>query len=195
MSLLSKSASATILLKSLEMNSETHEIEMKGERKGFIRWLLSKLGLTNLTYNLSITQERVIVEDAKNVSFLPTKELHNYSGGYKNNKLLILVSFGSIVGAVFFLIDEMNSYRGFEGESLILVIPLILIAGLVGWFYKKSGVLFIGLNTFNGLGTNVKIKSGSGTLQGGGTVTSESVQEILTHIHELTNSNSKYYSK
>jgi len=67
---LTNASSAKILLKNLEMNSETHEINMKGERKGFIRWLLSKLGLTDRTYNLSIAKDRVTIQNAKNFSIL-----------------------------------------------------------------------------------------------------------------------------
>ena len=115
--------------------------------------------------------------------------MHDFSGGFSNNKLLLI---GAIISGVF------GATFGLVGVAEGFLPPLlfsIIIAAVLYYLFKKSGMLFLEFTSFNGMTYSLKMRSGSGTLQGGETVDFQTMIDIINNVTELAKENSKYYSK
>ena len=185
------SKSDTIILKSFSVKPDENTIlDIQGERIGLIKWLLSKLGLSDPSYSLVVTKDYFCTIAGKTKVYLPFKELHDFLGGYRNKKLfLFLAMFGAFVTVMIFIGSLLNRLDG-------IIIPFFTggISYLFYWLYNNSGQMFISFNTFNGNSITLNMKSGKLSLQGGGAVTYEQVQDVLSEIIEHAKSKSKYYN-
>ena len=187
------SKSDTIILKSFSVKPDENTIlDIQGERIGLIKWLLSKLGLSDPSYSLVVTKDYFCTIAGKTKIYLPFKELHDFLGGYRNKKLfLFLALLGAFITVIGFL---GNLFDGDFGAAIILLIFGGGISYLFYWLYNNSGQMFISFNTFNGNSITLNMKSGKLSLQGGGAVTYEQVQDVLSEIIEHAKSKSKYYN-
>ena len=181
-----KSQGSMILLKELRFNTDDNsKVRIKGEKVGFLQWILSKIGLADISYCLSIKEDRIAIESGKSINILPLKELHDFSGGFKNSKILLVAAIGVAISGVISI----------GSGEIIPFMFLTLIAALLYYLFKKSGMLFLEFTSFNGMTYSLKMRSGSGTLQGGETVDFQSMIDIINNVTELAKENSKYYSK
>ena len=185
-----KSQGSMILLKELRFNTDDNsKVRIKGEKVGILQWILSKIGLADISYCLSVKEDRIAIESGKSINILPLKELHDFSGGFKNNKMLLIAA---ILVGLFLGLTGLADLM--DGRPVLLVIA-ILISGLLYYLFTKSGMLFLEFTSFNGMTYSLKMRSGSGTLQGGETVDFQTMIDIINNITELAKENSKYYSK
>jgi len=194
--------SEIVLLKELKLNQDENcKVKLTGERSGILMWILSKIGMADISYSLSMTDDRVEIQAGKTVTVLPVKNLHNFNGGYKNNIWFLIGAISTILfGGFQTLISFYSSVLwGFSISYFIsyFLPPLfftIIVSGVFFWLYMNYSILYIELNAFNGLSYSLAIKSGSTTIQGGDTVTFDSIQNMIDTTIELTSKNSKYYS-
>tara|TARA_B100002052_G_scaffold174309_1_gene158602 strand:- start:135 stop:716 length:582 start_codon:yes stop_codon:yes gene_type:complete len=188
-----KNKSELILLKSINRKSdESSAVEINGEKVGFTMWLLSKMGLVDISYTLSGTKDKIQIKSGKSLTVFPIKELHDLNGGYKSTKLFLFLSgFIATLGFVFSLITIFT--EGF-GIFLLTLLITFVISGLFFWIYKISGRLYIELNTFNGITYTLYLQGGAGSIQKGERVTYETMQELVDSFVDLAKENSKYYS-
>ena len=187
------SNSDTIILKSFSVRpNEDTLLDIRGERIGLIKWLLSKLGLSDPSYSLVVTKDYCCIISGQSKSYLPFKEVHDFIGGYTTSKISLLFAMLGALFAVFGFLG--NLLDGSFGGAIGILIIGGLVAALFYWLYKNSGKMFITFNTFNGNNINLYMQSGKISLQGGETVTYEQVQEVLSEIIEHAKSRSKYYN-
>ena len=80
-------------LKSFSVKPDENTIlDIQGERIGLIKWLLSKLGLSDPSYSLVVTKDYFCTIAGKTKIYLPFKELHDFLGGYRNKKLFLFLA-------------------------------------------------------------------------------------------------------
>ena len=182
-----KSQGSMILLKELRFNTDDNsKVRIKGEKVGILQWILSKIGLADISYCLSVKEDRIAIESGKSINILPLKELHDFSGGFKNSKILLVAAIGLAIFNLFALVAS---------GQIMPFIFMSLISALLYYLFKKSGMLFLEFSSFNGMTYSLKMRSGSGTLQGGETVDYQTMIDIINNVTELAKDNSKYYSK
>mgnify|MGYP001208642467 CR=1 FL=1 len=188
-----KNKSELIFLKSINCNGEdSAKIQINGEKVGFAMWLLSKLGLVDISYTLSAMDDKIKVKSGKSLTVLPIKELHDLNGGFKSMKLILfLAGLVATLGVIFSL--QILFLDGF-GNFILALLATLAISGLLFWIYTVSGRLYIEFNTFNGITYTLYLQGGAGTLQGGEKVTYETMQELVNSFVELAGNNSKYYN-
>jgi|AP82_1055514.scaffolds.fasta_scaffold10546_1 hypothetical protein len=188
-----RSKSDTIILKSFSVKPDENTIlDIQGERIGLIKWLMSKLGLSDPSYSLVVTKDYFCTIAGQTKIYLPFKELHDFLGGYKTKKLFLFLA---LLGAFITVIGFLGGlFDGSLGGAIILLIFGGGISFLFYWLYKNSGQMFIAFNTFNGNNITLNMKGGKLSLQGGETVTYEQVQDVLSEIIEHAKSKSKYYN-
>lgn len=148
-------------------------LEFKGQKTGFIAWLLGIMGLTDRTINFSISPNNVIVREGKELHLYPTREITDIKAGYGSNKSFL-------VGVVIFILMAIPTF----GISL-------LFAGLFIWLYKRSGSMYVSLSTFNGTHVAVNFKTKK---FGGVAVSSETVQELIARVQYIAQTHSRYYA-
>ena len=141
-----KNKSELILLKSINRNgADDSKIQINGEKVGFAMWLLSKMGLVDISYTLSAIDDKIKVKSGKSLTVLPIKELHDLNGGFKSMKLILfLAGLVATLGVIFSL--QVLFSDGF-GNFMLALLATLGISGLLFWIYTVSGRLYIEFNT------------------------------------------------
>jgi hypothetical protein len=114
---------------------ESTILDIQGESIGLIKWLMSKLGLSDPPYSLVVTKDYFCTIAGQTKNYLPFQELHDFLGGYKTKKLFLFrASLGAFITVFVFL---GTLFDGAFGPAITLLIFGGGISFLFYWLYKK----------------------------------------------------------
>ena len=138
---------------------------IEGDKKGFIPWLLKKLGISDPSTTLRIEHDSIVTtEGGKSFSLLPIRDLHGLKVGYSNDKkylFLAIITCWTIIGLFLFL-----------------------------WLYSRSGALEVSGNTSNNATFGLRLVSGlSGTK-----ITKDDMFKALENLKKASEQSSRYYN-
>ena len=113
-------------------------IRIEGRQMGIAAWALQRLSLVDPLFTFSVSKDfMTLAQGDKKYSVVPTQEIHSFSVGFRQNKLLLVTAI--LLGVAAVLAFIMGVFFAMKGGGLESFSPFVLFAvlALVDWILFK----------------------------------------------------------